>query len=1396
MCLYLNPTVPYQRMLPETAGDVIISVRFYLGLLMTLTEITIITFVKCQLPSEWITKAHCVRLKFAVLYELLMRTSQVEQNGLAGQIQLTGCQFYTPDPYLGIAKWLAIYTSPITLLVLYRRGHFHSHEYMQERAVLILKACACAFCIGYFLRGVGRAMNSAYTEFYSDFIKSWNSRDKQRLFKTYDFEMSHWKTDFVSQARSTYKEPFSMNIFSALLAHTLGRCLMYPGSTSILNAIMQPHLTEARRQMLIEHGGERFYLGTPDGNKIDALLIDRRKRSPGHGPEYLIIGFEGNGGYYELGVLSTVLRKNYSILGWNHPGFGGSTGLPFPPQERNACNTVMDFAINVLGFPPENILLVAWSIGGFTATWAAMTQPNLKGLILDASFDHVMPLALGQFPGFLHPVIKSVIVNYFDLNNTAQLHRYQGPVLFYRRTNDEIICSVPGDLRTNRGNFLIYDFLQYRYPKIFDVAKEPIFFQWLNSDEGSRGLADCLTVTLNPSTGIPEKFTCISCNRPVYTWKTLRQLIALLCLKIGFSFLGTLPKTHLKYSIAQLVEAIRMRLEQGWLQGSDSWRHPWSPRGVVDGAGVYIQLLLHLEPKWYLRCPRRNHGGPTEEGNSGVKSLFGCGHPGCTEKSYVVECGRCTTRYCITHRNLEAHQCPLLDPPKEHMPKTKALIEGIIQQQKSQSTQARGHKSKSIAMKVALMKLKQQAEGPKDVPQDDRVYMRILLPNFLQTKESKPFFFSKHWPVTESNQMWIRIYHLAGKSAYHVAVLAGTIGKDYTAAHFKYHDDPYLIPASNISKRTFALAKESGRKAARWIRDHHQEFFQHKEAQPDIEAFHPRVTYDENSEMNVQLLTELVTQGDLGDAKFVYESLSKKGAELPESLKQSFLELICYYNEVEMPHEEDMEERWFTAVQQKKEVRIKSWRDGGLAEDVFASMKEKSSKAYCTLMRGMAKYYQAERAWNMYQEAAGKEVEIDVGTFNSLILITRSLKDSEELTWEVLMDLLHDMKRRGLQPNADTLNGILECLSTIGSWPLAKEKALATLSEFKHIGCEPSLASFYFLLLIFCRDRYPKNGILRDILKNLRGKTLTIQHPKDTYFFVTAMDVACNYLGDVALGKEIHEFLLDGNNYDFVGDSYKESIYYRNYFTLMCRNEPVDEFFEKTYYKFVPQIYTPEPSVLLARNFIELLSMIDMTGSAKYLPQLWSDMVVFDHITQQKLMEALLSVLYNNKPSTSDESKEAQWVREKFAIIISDLWERVEKIIKEKLYSSIQWTGTMVGNVIEVSVACGKPDLAWECMKKLQDDEINIPGLPSPDTLKVAFSAILETQNISRCLAIIRYAYNCSYLDESEAMAHELKNSVPLDMGQRMKINNLFGKKIIPGPEEDESTGAAEERNR
>ena len=38
-----------------------------------------------------------------------------------------------------------------------------------------------------------------------------------------------------------------------------------------------------------------------------------------------VVCCEGNAGFYEIGSCATPLEAGYSVLGWNHPGFGGST---------------------------------------------------------------------------------------------------------------------------------------------------------------------------------------------------------------------------------------------------------------------------------------------------------------------------------------------------------------------------------------------------------------------------------------------------------------------------------------------------------------------------------------------------------------------------------------------------------------------------------------------------------------------------------------------------------------------------------------------------------------------------------------------------------------------------------------------------------------------------------------------------------------------------------------------------------------------------------------------------------------------------------------------------------------------------------------------------------------
>ncbi len=110
-------------------------------------------------------------------------------------------------------------------------------------------------------------------------------------------------------------------------------------------------------------------------------------------------------------------------------------GVPFPQNEANAMDVVIQFAVHKLGFQLSDIIVYAWSIGGFTgkqshtskpanhwsentdpqqkqiinlfsflmccsilASWAVMSYPEIRALVLDASFDDLLPLALKVMP--------------------------------------------------------------------------------------------------------------------------------------------------------------------------------------------------------------------------------------------------------------------------------------------------------------------------------------------------------------------------------------------------------------------------------------------------------------------------------------------------------------------------------------------------------------------------------------------------------------------------------------------------------------------------------------------------------------------------------------------------------------------------------------------------------------------------------------------------------------------------------------------------------------------------------------------------------------------------------------------------------------------------------------
>lgn len=82
-------------------------------------------------------------------------------------------------------------------------------------------------------------------------------------------------------------------------------------------------LIQGRAKLIEQDHAKRYKLRTIDDNDVDTIFVDNRGKSALGAT--VVICSEGNAGFYEIGILSTPLSLKYSVIGWNHPGFGGST---------------------------------------------------------------------------------------------------------------------------------------------------------------------------------------------------------------------------------------------------------------------------------------------------------------------------------------------------------------------------------------------------------------------------------------------------------------------------------------------------------------------------------------------------------------------------------------------------------------------------------------------------------------------------------------------------------------------------------------------------------------------------------------------------------------------------------------------------------------------------------------------------------------------------------------------------------------------------------------------------------------------------------------------------------------------------------------------------------------
>ncbi|CAL1673783.1 unnamed protein product [Lasius platythorax] len=597
--------------------------------------------------------------------------------------------------------------------------------------------------------------------------------------------------------------------------------------------------------------------------------------------------------------------------------------------------------------------------------------------------------------------------------------------------------------------------------------------------------------------------------------------------------------------------------------------------------------------------------------------------------------------------------------------------------------------------------------------------------------------------------------------------LESTITRDYTAPHYKFHDDPYLTPLSKAQIRNYALAKESGKKAAMWIREEHRNLFQHKVADPEIKAFVPPPIYTEKSKVTEETLLYEISNGHVSNSILVYDLL--KG-EVTVPTKQALLELLCFHNHGESTNIELMETRWFQLGQK----RIKNtWISRPEIDILFKFLKEQepvvAAAAYNTMICGFAKYFNADKVWHLYTECQENNIPLSIDGYNSIISMVPMLREGDDKARIMITDIYKALATNGIIPNIHTFNAALNAASTFRNNRLTLDFTCSVFADITKFKLKPSLTTYYHVLRILSRFGDAAYNTFMKILKSLKEETLTIQDARDLSFFVTAMEMASKQFCERQAGEMVNELLLSGENYKFIGDSYKENLYYRAYLELILATEEFETFF-KIYSKLVPHVTIPEPAVMKA--ILEAVQLYPAETATQYIPKLWSHMVMFGHLDREGLLENILHLMSVHCKPVSDSPLNAQYAEIAFTV-----WDHIQ-VQNTKRIQHVTVSNTIMGNIIVLLLRGDNFDKAIEVMSSLIESPHLIIGTITTDHVREIFELCLAQAHVPAIFSLLEYVTS-NDLEGSGEMARKLQNTIPLTSAQKNILINLVGNDIL-----------------
>ncbi|KAJ8382460.1 hypothetical protein SKAU_G00032380 [Synaphobranchus kaupii] len=590
--------------------------------------------------------------------------------------------------------------------------------------------------------------------------------------------------------------------------------------------------------------------------------------------------------------------------------------------------------------------------------------------------------------------------------------------------------------------------------------------------------------------------------------------------------------------------------------------------------------------------------------------------------------------------------------------------------------------------------------------------------------------------------------------------LASTVNRDPTASRYMFQDDTYLTPRTAAEFKMYSLSLESGRNAAKYIIKSYPKFFQKDFAEPHIPCLMPETLEPQIEEVSEAALVERIKLRKLGAAVDLYDQLLQNGTAVSAEITNDLLDLICVYGDLDpMQGEASKEATEDTETPKRRggdhrgaNLLGRVWKEKNNAERIFNLMPERNERAYCALIQGMVKYGAHEKAFSTYTDMLNNRLTADVHTFNALISAAPNVREAYNEKWSLIMETLKHMEEQKVKPNLLTFNAVLKSLQRCGT--MGRMQGLLTLAEMKALGIVPSLATYCHVLGIFYKAassaRSPTK-IIYEVMDEVSGKSFSVQDPDDTQFFSRAMRI-CLDLKDIGLAYRLNGLLGEGDNWQLLGDSHQQSMYYGRFFNLLCMMEHVDVVL-KWYREITPSLYFPS-----SHGLKDLLQALDTDNRLDLVPEIWKDIKKLGHANKAEVVEEVLALMARDKHSPE--------VQESFANCALDVKKAYEQ--RDRVKMTLEWTASALGNVTSVLLAASRTQEAWDMLELFKRNS----RVPTEGLLEEFFTCAQSTNNPQLAVELVQLSNSFS-LPTTPRLAHRVAQEFQLSDEQKKALPEL-----------------------